>query len=115
MTGRFEGRGLDLLRGDFPFYTVTFVRDLAPSELLMRMGADPSTVAVRDMDELAADFGDYFSDEIEPVVSSGTTRCWSWAWEEGGVHGLHAPILRAVSIGTEAVVLHHNEKMDSFA
>lgn len=32
-------RGLDLFRhGDFPFYTLTFARNLTPAELLTRMG-----------------------------------------------------------------------------
>lgn len=43
------GRGLDLFReGDSPIYTLTFVRDLTPAELLTRMAVDPETLALRD-------------------------------------------------------------------
>jgi hypothetical protein len=105
------GRGLDLFReGDFPFYTLTFVRDLPPAELLTRMGVDPGTLALRDAMDLSDDLGDDLLDDEEPVVTSGIDGSWTWAWEQGGVHGLDERILGHVSVGTEAVVLHYNEK-----
>ncbi|MFI8090766.1 DUF6461 domain-containing protein [Streptomyces sp. NPDC086080] len=111
MTSTETGRGLDLFReGDFPFYTLTFVRDLSPAELLARMGVDPETLAPRDARELTDEWGDDLFDDEEPVVTSGVDGSWTWAWEQGGVHGLDERILRAVSAGTEAVVLHCNEK-----
>lgn len=49
MTKSNAGRGLDMFRdGDFPIYTLTFVRDLPPAELLTRMRVDPTTLALRD-------------------------------------------------------------------
>ncbi|MBZ9643770.1 DUF6461 domain-containing protein [Streptomyces sp. PSKA30] len=105
------GRGLDLFReGDFPFYTLTFVRSLPPVELLTRMGVDPSTLALRDAMDLSDDLGDDLFDDEEPVVTTGIDGSWTWAWEQGGMHGLDERILGAVSAGTEAVVLHYNEK-----
>lgn len=110
MTNSHAGRGLDMLRtGDFPFYTLTFVRDLSPSELLVRMGADPAALALRDGTDLSDDFGDDLLDD-EPVVTTGVDGAWTWAWEQGGVHGIEERILGAVSVGTEAVSLHYNEK-----
>ncbi|MET9776581.1 DUF6461 domain-containing protein [Streptomyces sp. NPDC006367] len=111
MTSTGMSRGLDLLRGgDFPFYTLTFVRDLPPAELLARMGVDPETLALRDAVDLSDDLGDDLFDDEEPVVTSGIDGAWTWAWEQGGMHGLDEGILSRVSAGTEAVVLHHNEK-----
>ncbi|MBT2450807.1 hypothetical protein J7F03_27790 [Streptomyces sp. ISL-43] len=49
MTSAHAGRDLEMFRvGDFPLYTLTFVRGLSPLELLTRMGADPETLALRD-------------------------------------------------------------------
>jgi hypothetical protein len=111
MTSGETRRGLDLLReGDFPFYTLTFVRDLPPVELLTRMGVDPATLALRDAVDLSDDFGDTLYDDDEPIVTTGGDGSWTWAWEHGGMHGLDETILAAVSAGTEAVVLHYNEK-----
>lgn len=111
MTSTEMGRGLDLFReGDFPIYTLTFVRDLPPAELLTRMGVDPETLALRNAMDLSDDLGDDLFDDEEPVVTSGIDGSWTWAWEQGGVHGLDERILSAVSMGTEAVVLHYNEK-----
>ncbi|MEU3046256.1 DUF6461 domain-containing protein [Streptomyces sp. NPDC006984] len=117
MTSEQTERGLDLFRhGDFPIYTLTFARNLAPAELLSRMGVDGATVAMRDPVDMSDDFGDDLYDDEEPVVRAGTTGAWAWAWEEGGVHGLDARILRGVSAGTEVVALHYNEKpMYAFA
>lgn len=104
-------RGLELFRvGDFPIYTLTFVRELSPAALLTRMGVDPESVSLRDTAALANDFDDDFYDDEEPVVTTGVEGAWTWAWEQGGVHGLEERILSAVSAGTEAVVLHYNEK-----
>ena len=111
MTSTRMGHGLDLFReGDFPIYPLTFVRDLPPAELLTRMGVDPETLALRDAVDLSDDLGDDLFDDEEPVVTSGIDDAWTWAWEQGGVHGLDERILRHVSVGTGAVVLHHNEK-----
>ncbi|WP_030382972.1 MULTISPECIES: DUF6461 domain-containing protein [unclassified Streptomyces] len=111
MTNTGAGRGLDVFReGDFPIYTLTFVRDLSPVELLTRMGVDPETLAPRYSEALSDDFGDGFYDGDEPVVTSGVDGSWTWAWEQGGAHGLDEGIVSAVSVGTEAVVLHYNEK-----
>ncbi|MFD8644697.1 DUF6461 domain-containing protein [Streptomyces zaomyceticus] len=111
MTSTGTGRGLDVFReGDLPFYTVTFVRDLTPAELLTRMAVDPETLALRDAADLADDLGEDLMDDEEPVVTSGVDGSWTWAWEQGGTHGLDERILRTVSAGTEAVVLHFNEK-----
>lgn len=111
MTSTETGRALDLFReGDFPIYTVTFVRDLPPAELLTRMGVDPETLALRDAMDLSDDLGDDLFDDEEPVVTSGIDGSWTWAWEQGGVHGLDERILSRVSVGTETVVLHYNEK-----
>ncbi len=105
------GRGLDLFRkGDFPIYTLTFVRDLRPAELLTRMGVDPETLGLRGATDLWDDFGDDLFDDEEPVVTSNVDGSWTWAWEQGGMHGLDERILSRVSTGTEAVVLHYNEK-----
>ncbi len=105
------GRGLDVFReGDFPIYTLTFVRDLSPAELLTRMGVDPETLALRDAVDLSDDLGDDLFDDEEPVVTCGIDGSWTWAWEQGGVHGLEERILSHVSVGTEAVVVHYNEK-----
>jgi hypothetical protein len=111
MTSRDAGAGLDMFRdGDFPIYTLTFVRDLPPAELLTRMGVDPETLALRDEIDLSDDFDDDLLDDEEPVVTTGIEGSWTWAWERGGMHGLDERILRAASVGTEAVVLHYNEK-----
>ncbi|MFG2884809.1 DUF6461 domain-containing protein [Streptomyces sp. NPDC048297] len=111
MTSAEIGSGLDLFReGDFPVYTLTFVRDLPPAELLTRMGVDQGTLALRDAVDLADDLGDDLFDDEEPVVTSGIDGLWTWAWEQGGVHGLDERILSRVSVGTEAVVLHCDEK-----
>ncbi|MER6010218.1 DUF6461 domain-containing protein [Streptomyces bluensis] len=116
MTSTDADRGLDLFReGDFPFYTLTFARDLSPEELLTRMGVDPTTLALRGMADLSDDFDDDLLDDDEPVVTTGIDKSWTWAWEQGGTHGLDERILSTVSAGTEAVVLHYNEKpMHSF-
>jgi len=111
MTSRDAGRGLDMFReGDFPFYTLTFVRDVSPAELLTRMGVDPETLALRHAMDLADDLGDDLFDDDEPVVTTGIDGSWTWAWEQGGMHGLDERILSVVAVGTEAVVLHYNEK-----
>lgn len=111
MTSTGTGRGLDVFReGDLPFWTVTFVRDLTPAELLTRMTVDPETLAPRDAADLPDDLGEDLMDDEEPVVTSGVDGSWTWAWEQGGTHGLDERILRTVSAGTEAVVLHFNEK-----
>lgn len=96
--------------GDFPIYTLTFVRGLSPVELLTRMRVDQETLALRDGMDLSDDFGDDLLDDEEPVVTTGVDGAWTWAWEQGGVHGLEEQILSAVSVGTEAVALHYNEK-----
>ncbi len=116
MTSTGRGRGLDMFRdGDFPLYTLTFARNLSRAELLIRMGVDTETLGFRPATDLTDDLGDDLFDEDEPVVVAGADGPWAWAWEQGGVHGLDARTLSAVSAGTEAVVLHHNEKpMDWF-
>ncbi|CAL9316382.1 DUF6461 domain-containing protein [Streptomyces sp. SudanB25_2051] len=110
MTTTGAAGGLALFRGDIPFYTLTFAKGLTPVDLLTRMGADPDTLAPRHHGELAEEFGDTLLDEDEPVVTTGTDGAWTWAWEQGGVHGLDDGVLGAVSRGTEAVALHRNEK-----
>ncbi|MFJ3306903.1 DUF6461 domain-containing protein [Streptomyces sp. NPDC086549] len=103
-------RGLDFFRGDVPIYTLTFAKQVSPEELLTRMGADPDSVVWRDVKSLHDEYGDTLLDEDEPVVTTGIDGAWTWAWEQGGMHGLDERILCAVSEGTEAVVLHYNEK-----
>ncbi|MGW7236220.1 DUF6461 domain-containing protein [Streptomyces sp. NPDC054804] len=112
MTTTGASRGLDLFRyQDIPIYTLTFVRDVAPEELLTRMGVDPGTLALRGAGvDLSDDLGDDLYDGDEPVVMTGVDGPWTWAWELGGLHGLDEGILGAVSAGTEAVVVHYNEK-----
>ncbi|MFD7324166.1 DUF6461 domain-containing protein [Streptomyces sp. NPDC059875] len=110
MTSNGADRGLDFFRGDVPIYTLTFAKDVSPTELLTRMGVDPDTLALRDPQDLVADFGDTLLDEDEPVVTTGTDGAWTWAWEQGGSHGLDERILSRVSRGTEAVALSYNEK-----
>lgn len=112
MTTTGASRGLDLFRHqDFPIYTLTFARDVAPEELLTRMGAVPGTLALRAAGAaLADDLGDDLYDGDEPVVLTGVDGAWTWAWELGGLHGLDERVLGAVSAGTEAVVVHYNEK-----
>ncbi|MFF9853063.1 DUF6461 domain-containing protein [Streptomyces litmocidini] len=110
MTATDAARGLDVLRADVPLYTLTFAKDLSPTELLDRMGVDPESLALRDLVDLEDEFGDTLLDEDEPVVTTGSDGRWTWAWEQGGVHGLDEGVLSRVSRGTEAVVLHHNEK-----
>ncbi|AOP50367.1 DUF6461 domain-containing protein [Streptomyces lydicus] len=110
MTPTDAGRGLDAFRADIPFYTLTFAKGLSPVELLTRMGVDPETLALRDAAGLDDAFGDTLLDEDEPVVTTGTDGAWTWARELGGSHGLDEGVLSAVSHGTEAVALHHNEK-----
>ncbi|MFH0516909.1 DUF6461 domain-containing protein [Streptomyces sp. M41] len=110
MSSTHTGRGLDHFRADIPVYTLTFTKGLSPVELLNRMGADADTLALRDVADLDDDFGDTLLDEDEPVVTTGTDGAWTWAWEQGGGHGLDERILSAVSLGTEAVALHYNEK-----
>ncbi|MER7697571.1 MULTISPECIES: DUF6461 domain-containing protein [unclassified Streptomyces] len=110
MPGTRTTRGLDALRADIPFYTLTFAKGLPPSELLTRMGVDPGTLALRDLLGLEDDFGDTLLDEDEPVATAGTDGEWTWAWEQGGLHGLDEGVLSRVSRGTEAVALHYNEK-----
>ncbi|MBO1331641.1 hypothetical protein J3486_10225 [Streptomyces sp. VRA16 Mangrove soil] len=60
--------------------------------------------------ELDDEYGDTILDDVEPVVITGTDGDWTWAWEQGGTHGLEDRLLHEVSRGTEAVVLHHNDK-----
>ncbi|MFI2200301.1 DUF6461 domain-containing protein [Streptomyces sp. NPDC020192] len=110
MTTTDAERGLDSLRADIPIYTLTFAKGLSPVELLNRMRVDPDTLALRDFAALNSEFGDSLLDEDEPVATTGTDGAWTWAWEQGGVHGLDERILSAVSRGTEAVALHYNEK-----
>ncbi|MFE3169775.1 DUF6461 domain-containing protein [Streptomyces sp. NPDC059224] len=113
MTTTGASRGLDLFRhGDIPIYTLTFVRDVPPAELLTRMGVDPETLALRGggAADLADGLGDDLYDGDEPVVTTGVDGSWTWAWELGGLHGLDERVVGAVSAGTEAVVLHYNEK-----
>ncbi|WP_221889403.1 DUF6461 domain-containing protein [Streptomyces sp. WAC 01325] len=102
--------GLDFLRVDIPIYTLTFAKQVTPQELLARMGADPDGVALRDETSLHDEYGDTLLDADEPVVTTGVDDAWTWAWEQGGTHGLDERVLSAVSRGTEAVVLHYNEK-----
>ncbi|WP_234311650.1 hypothetical protein [Streptomyces griseus] len=86
MTSTEVGRGLDLFReSDFPIYTLTFVQDMPPAELLARMGVDPETLALRDAMDLSDDLGDDLFDDEQPVVTSGIDGSWTWAWEQGGV------------------------------
>ncbi len=99
MTISATGRGLDQFRGDIPIYTLTFAKSLSPTELLTRMGVDPDTLALRDPMDLHDDFDDTLYDEDEPVVTTGTDGAWTWAWEQGGSHGLDARILSEVSRG----------------
>src|ERR1044072_6675044 len=102
MTSAHGERGLEMFRvGDFPIYTLTFVRELSPVELLTRMGVDQETLALRDSTGLSEDFGDDLLDDEEPIVITGIDGSWTWAWEQGGVHGLEEQILSAVSVGTE--------------
>ncbi|MEU0966638.1 DUF6461 domain-containing protein [Streptomyces sp. NPDC005917] len=103
-------RGLDFFRADIPIYTLTFAKQVPPQELLTRMGADPGSVALRDKTRLYDEYGDTLLDDDEPVVTTGVDSAWTWAWEQGGTHGLDERILSAVSAGTQAVVLHYNEK-----
>lgn len=110
MTTTGAGRGLALFRADMPLSTLTFARGLTPVDVLTRMGADPDTLAPRAPGELAEEFGDTLFDADEPVVTTGTDGAWTWAWEQGGVHGLDEGVLGALSRGTEAVALHHDEK-----
>ncbi|WP_409468858.1 DUF6461 domain-containing protein [Streptomyces sp. HC307] len=110
MTSTDTSRGLDHLRADIPIHTLTFAKGLPPTELLTRMGIDPDTLALRDSTELADDFGDTLLDEDEPVVTTGTDGAWTWAWEQGGSHGLDERVLSTVSQGTETVALYHNDK-----
>ncbi|MGW7433215.1 DUF6461 domain-containing protein [Streptomyces sp. NPDC054861] len=110
MTATDAARGLDVLRTDIPIYTVTFAKDLSPTELLNRMGVDPETLALRNVVDLEDEFGDTLLDEDEPVVTTGSDGLWTWAWEQGGIHGLDEGVLYRVSQGTEAVALHDNEK-----
>lgn len=110
MTSTGAARGLDCFRADIPFYTLTFAKGLSPTELLTRMGVDPETLALRDAVDLEDDFGDFLLDEEEPVATTGTDGAWTWAWERGGSHGLDEGVLARVSHGTDAVVVHYNEK-----
>jgi hypothetical protein len=110
MTSTGRDRGLDHFRADIPIYMLTFARNLSPTELLTRMGVDPDTLALRDPMDLGDDFGDTLLDEDEPVVTTGTDGAWTWAWEQGGRHGLDERILSRVSQGTEAVALYYNDK-----
>ncbi|MEV1066126.1 DUF6461 domain-containing protein [Streptomyces sp. NPDC050263] len=105
-----RGRGLDFFRADVPIYTLTFAKRVSPQVLLTRMGADPDSVALRDEMSLHDEYGDTLLDDDEPVVTTGVDGAWTWAWKQGGMHGLDERILCAVSMGTEAVVLHCNEK-----
>ncbi|MCX4741067.1 DUF6461 domain-containing protein [Streptomyces antibioticus] len=110
MTGTDAAHGLDVLRADIPFYTLTFAKGLSPIELLTRMGVDPETLALRDRLDLEDYFGDTVLDKDEPVVTTGVDGVWTWAWEQGGSHGLDEAVLSRVSEGTEAVALHYNDK-----
>ncbi|MFH8282516.1 DUF6461 domain-containing protein [Streptomyces antibioticus] len=110
MTGTDAAHGLDVLRADIPFYTFTFAKGLSPAELLTRVGVDPETLALRDRLDLEDYFGDTVLDEDVPVVTTGVDGAWTWAWEQGGSHGLDEAVLSRVSEGTEAVALHYNDK-----
>ncbi len=110
MTGTDAAHGLDVLRADIPFYTLTFAKGLSPIELLTRMGVDPETPALRDRLDLEDYFGDTVLDKDEPVVTTGVDGVWTWAWEQGGSHGLDEAVLSRVSEGTETVTLHYNDK-----
>ncbi|MFJ5880358.1 DUF6461 domain-containing protein [Kitasatospora cineracea] len=99
-TGTPARRDLQLFRdGDFPHYTLTFVLGPDPAELLLRMGADPDTLALRDGIDLEEDFPDGLFDDEQPVVTTGTDNGWTWAWEQGGTHGLDERVLRAFGLG----------------
>ncbi|GAA0968241.1 DUF6461 domain-containing protein [Actinocorallia libanotica] len=104
--------GLGWMYGrDLPLLSLTFARGLTPNQLLDRMGADPDTVAVRDRRTFDRDFEDLLLDEDGYVVQAGRHGAWSWAWEEGSRRCVEdRDLILRVSAGTEALVLHKNEK-----
>src|SRR4051812_37082493 len=104
--------GLGWMYGrDLPLLSLTFARDLTARQLLERMGADPATLAVRDMDTFLNDFRHVLSEEDGFVVTAGQYGSWAWAWEDSSWLCVEDPdLICRVSVGTEALVLHANEK-----
>ena len=102
--------GLDWMYGqDLPLLSLTFARHLSPRELLERMGADDS-LALRSQEDFDDEFGDLFDDDSY-VVSAGQYGEWAWAWEHGSWQCVEDDRLVCdVSMGTQALVLHANEK-----
>ncbi|WP_326647307.1 DUF6461 domain-containing protein [Streptomyces sp. NBC_01750] len=103
--------GLDWMYGrDLPLLSLTFARGLTARELLERMGADDS-LALRSQEDFDDEFGDLLYAEDSYVVSAGRHGEWAWAWEHDSWQCVADDRLVCdVSMGTQALVLHANEK-----
>ena len=104
--------GLSWLRDTY--FCATFARGVTPQTLLERMGAIPSTIALRGQDNNFDENGDYILPDFDEefghllyeedgmVVKAGAVGEWAWACEESSCQGSHPEVLRAVSAGTAA-------------
>ena len=84
-------------------FGVTFARGLSQDELMTRMGGDPSSVSPLTRPE--AERLELEDRDAGPVVRFGETKDWAFAVESWGTHGGSSAVVRAVSVGTEAVVV----------
>ncbi|RSM57987.1 hypothetical protein DMB66_31285 [Actinoplanes sp. ATCC 53533] len=91
---------------------LTFVKGVDEAEALRRLGAYPDTIGEKDPDELLEEFE---SDNPQYGLAVGLGP-WSVVIEPMGFCGADNTLLRAVSVGTEAVaVLRHDYASAAFA
>jgi hypothetical protein len=84
-------------------FSVTFARALSHDELVTRMGGDPCSVSP--LTRPQAERLELKDRDAGPVVRFGETKDWAFAVESWGNHGGRSAVVRAVSAGTEAVVV----------
>ncbi|OPC79219.1 hypothetical protein B4N89_34720 [Embleya scabrispora] len=107
-----------LLRGDLLGLSLAFGREMGVETLLHRMGADPTTVALRGQDadlnpdgypSYREELGDLSYEEDGYVVRAGVYGDWAWAWEETSWQCVaDAELIKRVSSGTVALTIFHN-------
>ncbi len=93
--------------GEFTGFCLSFVHGVGEAELLRRFGAQPRTAVPRTRQE-ALDVQDMWTEGFLPVVRVGRAGDWAFAVEEGHWEATRPEVLRRLSTGTHAVVLHHS-------
>ncbi|MFI6501677.1 DUF6461 domain-containing protein [Nonomuraea typhae] len=97
-------------------YCVSFVRGVAPEEVLRRFGVDEATFAEISLDELASRSWEESADSSAGWVGAASLGGWSVLVEPGGWQAAVAEhVFTKVSRGTELVsVCRHDYAADSF-